>query len=268
MTSVPSFRGLGLCSIVCLLFCFVFVFSSVVDGQAVYVTGHAYPFGPGPMVSNAPFVVLERPDLGTLKTGADGEFGFEAQVGDNVTIVLDTFGYQQTQSVTMVVGPGPTYGPLDELTLQVPNDLIFAAFKLVLEKETGLTLQDDSCHIVVTVAAENKTLEDAPQGEPNATVSIYPPLPEGSPPPFYFGAFRGGLLNNLTDPFISNLNQTSFDGGVLFMNVPPLPSDEVYVIEAHKPGIDNFSHSVVICRPGVFTNGGPPWGPQVNGPLQ
>jgi len=76
------------------------------------------------------------------------------------------------------------------------------------------------------------------------------------------------LLNNLTDPFISNLNQTSFDGGVLFMNVPPLDDGQVYVIEAHKPGIDNFSHSIVNCRPGIFTNGGPPWGPEVNGPLQ
>jgi len=50
--------------------CLVLVMTSMVSvaaAQTVYVTGHAFPFGPGPMVSNAPFTVLERPDLGQMK---------------------------------------------------------------------------------------------------------------------------------------------------------------------------------------------------------
>src|SRR5262245_44494309 len=43
------------------------------------------------------------------------------------------------------------------------------------------------CQVVVTVAAYNKTLADDPQGEPNATVSIDPPV-------------GTGLLSNLHKP--------------------------------------------------------------------
>jgi hypothetical protein len=103
-------------------------------------------------------------------------------------------------------------------------------------------------------------------------VYINPPLPSGSPPPFYFGAFgaNAGPLRNLTDPFIIGLTKTSWDGGVVFFNVPPLSNSDgdflPYTITAEKEGV-NFSPAIALCRPGIFVNCGPPWGPQVDGPM-
>lgn len=232
-------------------------------GTPVVVTGHAHPFGPGDMIDDADIQVLELPQLGTIKTDKNGAFSFPATVGQNVTLVVSKLGYQTTTSSTMVV-LSPPYTPQTELALQVPNLLIWAAFVNILKKETGENLSPGNCHMVVTVAAFNKTLYDCPQGEPNATIALVPAVSGAAM--FYFGAFGAGPLHNLTDPFVTGLNETSWDGGVVIFNVPP--SDTPYKIVAHKDGITNFSYSVMTCKPNTFVNGAPPWGPTVGGPLQ
>jgi len=235
--------------------------------QPVNVRGHAFIFGLlGEMLEGATYAVLERPDLGQMTTGAGGAFGFGAQVGDNVTIVMSKDEYRTTQTSTMRVLPGPTYAGTTELTVQIPSTVMWEFMKLIVEKESGVSMDSSACQVVVTVCAANKTMENVPQGEPNTTVAIHPPMPAGSAPPFYFGAFKEGLLKNLTDPFAKGLTSTSFDGGVVFLNVPA--SDEPYVITAYKEGIVDFSYTVIQCTAGSFVNGSPPWGPEVGGPLQ
>jgi hypothetical protein len=63
-------------------------------------------------------------------------------------------------------------------------------------------IRGDRCHVVVTVAAFNMTMDDKPQGEPDAVLTIdSDELIE----PFYFGVFP---FNNDTNPFARHLNST------------------------------------------------------------
>lgn len=52
------------------------------------------------------------------------------------------------------------------------------------------------------------------------------------------------------------LTQTTRDGGVLWLNVPP----GEYVLTAHK-GV-RFTQARFRCRAGVLVNASPPWGLQ------
>ena len=54
-----------------------------------------------------------------------------------------------------------------------------------------------------------------------------------------------------------SLTETSDDGGVLYIQVPP----GEYVMTAHKPGAE-FRQVKFKCRPGVLVNASPPWGLQ------
>lgn len=128
----------------------------------------------------------------------------------------------------------------------------------LLKVALGVKLDPEMCQLVVTVCAFNKTLANLPQGEPNVTLTIDPPVPSTSRL-MYFGMFKHGPLTNYTDPF-SHPDHTSEDGGAVFLNVPP--SDKPYVITAHKPG-KVFSQSTLLCRKGMVANASPPQGPNV-----
>lgn len=73
----------------------------------------------------------------------------------------------------------------------------------------------DRCQFVVTVSAFNLTVFSFPQGEPNSTAIMTPPAQDHT---FYFGTW--GKLSNDTNPFSRGLTKTSWDGGVVLMNVP------------------------------------------------
>ncbi len=101
----------------------------------------------------------------------------------------------------MLVPDDGLTGPHREITLQVPLDVTFAAFEVILP----VRLMRGHCHVVLTVAACNMTMADKPQGEPGAVVSVDAP---GFPvKPFYFGIFP---FNNDTDPFSRFLNETRY----------------------------------------------------------
>jgi len=223
-------------------------FSPLNAQDLVLVTGRTRDYLTGEPITGAAITVLEKPDI-KLLTDENGRFSFEEKVGNQVTLYLEKTLYHPTQTATIIVPPGGNVGPLEEITLQVPSILVFYLFELILPSSPD----PDKCHLVVTVTGYNKTLNSHPQGEPNATVTIDPPIAhEGA---FYFGYWRG-----ITDPFIRDLNETSLDGGVLYFNAEP--SNQLYTISAHKPGV-HFSNSTMQCRKGIFVNGSPPWGPRV-----
>jgi hypothetical protein len=60
--------------------------------------------------------------------------------------------------------------------------------------------------------------------------------------------------NTTTNPFSRGLNSTSFDGGVIFFNVPPRL--EPYTIVATKKGLV-FSNASVWCQPGLLVRDAP-----------
>eukprot|EP00698_Gefionella_okellyi_P002213 TRINITY_DN12033_c0_g1_i1.p1 TRINITY_DN12033_c0_g1~~TRINITY_DN12033_c0_g1_i1.p1 ORF type:complete len:260 (+),score=38.10 TRINITY_DN12033_c0_g1_i1:110-781(+) len=214
------------------------------------ITGFAHSYGVGSLLKNTPITVLEMPDL-KLQTDDLANFTFQAPVGSNVTLFINATDYHATQSSTVTVPSGGLFGPLNELTLQVPLDIIYDFIDLAV-RPVG-SLKPGYCHCVVTVTAENKTMYDDPQGEPNATITLDPPL--SLQPPIYFGVLWG-----ITDPFVYSRTNTSADGGVLLINIPP--QDEPYTVRAHKDGVV-FTETQILCRADVFVNAGPPWGPRV-----
>lgn len=78
-------------------------------------------------------------------------------------------------------------------------------------------------------------------------MTIEPSLPPEHGP-IYFNE------NVLPDPTRS---ETSEDGGVLFIQVPP----GEYLLTAHKQGVE-FVPLKMKCRPGVLVNASPPFGLQ------
>lgn len=115
-------------------------------------------------------------------------YQFDSDVPVNRTFQLHKDGYPITQSATLEVPLTGLSSHQDQPTLQGPNDVMFEALKLALWADTGIKVEDDKCQLVVTVCAFNKTLFDLPQGEPNSTVMIDPPIANT---PYYFGTWYG-----------------------------------------------------------------------------
>ena len=135
-------------------------------------------------------------------------------------------GYHSTQGAEVLVPQSGLVGPHHEYTFQTPRTITFKMLSAILPTK----IDPLACHIVTTVAAFNKTLEDDPQGEPGATVSLYNSKHGRlSQKPFYYEIFHGK-----TNPFARGLNATTQDGGLVFLNVPP--QTEPYTLVATKPG--------------------------------
>lgn len=225
----------------------------LVPSSSVVVEGHAFSFGLGGMISGALITCLEDSTL-QLKTNSAGYFSFLAAVNETLTLQLQAPWYTTTQTSTLTVPPEGFTGVQNEVTFQVAMTIVFDLLEAIIsvKAEAGM------CQFCVTVCAYNMTLHDDPQGEANTTVTIEPTYPGSTP--FYFGV----TADNKTNPFIRGLNETSLDGGVLFLNVPP--SDQTYVIRAHKDGKE-FSQTVMKCvTPGRFVNGSPPQSPRATQP--
>lgn len=212
------------------------------DARLASVSGDAIPFNGGNRrVEGAQVWILEHPER-RVTTGADGHFAFDGlEVGSEVTLVLEHPDYHLIQTGTHVV---PEEG-IERLTFQAVTHEIYGALAAILGVVPD---EENACQVPTTVTRVGKSLYDpGAHGEEGATVTIDPPLP-AEHGPIYF--------NSSVIPDRS-LSETSDDGGVLYIQVPP----GEYVLTAHKPGVE-FTPVKVKCRAGVLVNASPPWGLQ------
>jgi hypothetical protein len=216
--------------------------SSDSSGATASVSGDAIPFNyQGDRIEGATVSILELPDK-RMVTGADGHFEFDGiPVGSEVSLVMEHPGYHLEQTGTHVVPPEG----LERVTFQGVTNDVYAALGAVL----GVVPDEEhACQMPTTVTRIGKSLYDpGAHGEEGATVTIDPPLP-AEHGPIYF--------NSSVIPDRS-LTETSDDGGVLYVQVPP----GEYVMTAHKPGAE-FRQVKFKCRAGVLVNASPPWGLQ------
>jgi len=213
------------------------------DGTArTTLSGDAIPFieVPNGRIEGAEIWILERPEM-RVTTGIDGHFEFtDLPVGREVTLVMDHPDYYPIQTGTIVVGPEGA----ERVTFQAVTYAIFDAFANFLE----VVPDETKCQMVTTVTRVGKSIYDfGAHGEAGAVVTIDPPLPEEHGP-IYFNS------SVVPDP---SLDETSDDGGVLFVQVPP----GEYVWTATKPGVE-FTQVRMKCRAGLLVNASPPWGLQ------
>ena len=206
------------------------------------VSGDAIPFnGQDRRIEGATISILEFPDK-RMVTGADGHFAFDGiPVGSEVSLVLEHPDYHLEQTGTHVVPPEG----LERITFQGVTNDVYAALAAIL----GITPDEEgACQMPTTVTRTGKPLYDpGAHGEAGATVTIDPPLP-AEHGPIYFNS------RVIPDP---SLTETSDDGGVLYIQVPP----GEYVMTATKAGAE-FRQVKFKCRPGVLVNASPPWGLQ------
>jgi len=208
----------------------------------VSVSGDAIPFAGGPdgRIEGAEIWILEHPEM-RVTTGADGHFEFSGLRADTeVTLVLDHPDYVPIQTGTILLGAGGA----ERVTFQAVTADIYGALALLLDVEPD----DTKCQMVTTITRVGKSIYDpGAHGEAGVTVTLAPPLPDANGP-IYF--------NSSVIPDYS-LDESSDDGGVLFIQVPP----GEYVWTADKPGVE-FTQVKMKCRPGVLVNASPPWGLQ------
>ncbi len=207
------------------------------------VEGDAIPFDQSPdgRIDGATVSILEFPEY-SLVTGADGHFKFEGlPVGADITLVMAHPDYHPIQTGTHVL---PDEG-LQRVTFQAVTPAIYGALAAIV----GVTPDEQQfCQIVTTVTRVGKSIYDAgAHGEADVVVTIDPPL-SAEKGPVYFNA------QVIPEP---GLTQTSEDGGVLYMQVPP--GD--YAWTATKAGAE-FRPVRIKCRAGYLINASPPWGLQ------
>jgi hypothetical protein len=208
----------------------------------VSVSGDAFVFNGGSgldgRLPGATVSLIERPEL-TATTAADGHFEIDGlDVDSEATMTLQLTNYHQIQTGTIKLGSdGAT-----QVTFQVVHDAIYA----LLANNLGVVPDDTKCQIATTVGNVGSSLYNSgPGGEPGATVTLTPPAGDG---PIYFTA------STVPD---RTLTETTTDGGVLFLQVPP--GD--YVMTASKAGA-TFSSVTVKCRAAWLVNASPPFGIQ------
>lgn len=210
------------------------------------VSGHAFNFGQGGPLAGGQVTILELPER-TATTEADGAFAFDdLPVGAEVSFVLHYEDFPLIQTGTHVVPPEG----MERLTFQAPDRTLYATLAGVLR----IDADPARCQIASTVTRRGNSLyDDTPgtHGEPEATVTITP-RPEEVDGPVYFDLAKYNVIWPDRD-----LVQTSADGGVLFLNVPP--GD--YTLEAHKEGT-TFRPVKIKCAAGLLVNASPPWGLQ------
>lgn len=216
------------------------------------VSGFAREFVTGHPIPDATIVALETGR--ELRTDRDGRYSLTYPVGGRLTLQLRKDGFEPLQTETAVVPAGGLTGPHDNITFQA---LLVPEYKL-FQGAIGMRAQPGMCHVVTTIAAYNKTMDDDRQGEPGAHLSI---SPAASDQVFYFAIFKDrGPLANKTNPFVRTLQEASYDGGAIVANLPP--REDLYTLTAVKEGV-RFSAAKIWCRPGSLINVSPPRGPTV-----
>ena len=198
------------------------------------------------MLAGAEVSIVERPRIPAVTTDEQGRFSFDNLVGgDNLTLLAQHRDFYPTQSATVEL----TEETIDDFHIQIPPRPIVWALALVLFE----TLDPNMCQIASTVTEAGGNPFSS--GIAGATVTIDPPLPP-TQGPFYFQIFE--LPNGvIIDIPVRTLEETTGDGGVVFINVPP----GEYTISAQKEGMQ-FTEARLKCRPGVLVNAAPPYGLQ------
>lgn len=218
------------------------------------VSGFARSFISGEPISGGIITVLENPDL-IFETDINGRFGpFEWPIGEPITLVFEKqgsfwSGYKTTQTATIIV---PEEGINDDnylknISFQVPSNMAYAFFSLAM----GGTEDPSTCQITTTITPPNTTMDDIPQGVAGVKAILSPNV---NPRTHYFGILP---IIDKTDPFIRDLEYTSADGGVAFINVPP----GQYTIEVLDENENLYSSVSVTARANCFVNVSPPHGP-------
>ena len=209
----------------------------------VALSGDAIPFigSPGGRIAGADVSLLELPDR-HVTTGPDGHFAFdELEEGSEVTVVMSHPDYHPIQTGTFRLGPAG----VERVTFQAVTYDIYAALATLLAVTPD---EENRCQMVTTVTRVGRSISDpGAHGEDGVTVTLDPPLPAEHGPIY----FNSGVLPD------RRLTETSDDGGVLFIQVPP----GEYVWTAHKPGAV-FSRVKMKCRVGMLVNASPPRGLQ------
>jgi len=214
------------------------------------VSGFARSFILGTEISNATITILETGEK--ITTDTHGNFGpFRYPIGKPITLRFEKWNYKTTQSATFIVPKEGLSGPYDNITFQIPSLESFYLLKTII----GGKENADDCHVSTTIIKYHKTMNDIPQGEEGAKLTITPAI---ETPPFYFGIFESGPLKGKTNPFTKDLPSTSEDGGAAYFNVPA--SVKPYTLTAEKDGV-KFSQVKFICNRGAFINISPPTGP-------
>lgn len=211
----------------------------------VSISGNAIPFAGGPSgrVEGADVWILEHPEMHFI-TGADGAFQFDGlEEGSEVTLVMDHPDYHPIQTGTHRLGAsGAERVTFQAVTWPIYN--LLAAFLGIVPDEAN------RCQMVTTVTRVGKSVYDpGAHGEDATTVITEPRLPDEHGPIYFNSAV-------LPTP---GLRETSDDGGVLYVQVPP----GEYVWTAYKPGVV-FTRIKSKCRVGLLVNASPPWGLQAH----
>lgn len=215
----------------------------------VSVSGDVFPFNVGheARLPDARVSVLEHP-MQRMTTGEDGHFRFEGlEEGTEVTLALEKPDLRPAYHIHLIQTGTITLGveDVERVTFQTVN---YPTYYLLASVLGIVPDEEQSCQMVTTVTRVGKSLYDpGAHGEEGATVTVEPPLP-AELGPIYFGS------DVIPD---RELTETSDDGGVLFINVPP----GEYVLTAHKPGVA-FRQVKMKCRSGWLVNASPPWGLQ------
>lgn len=209
----------------------------------VSLSGDALDFigGPTGRIEGADVSLLELPAR-HVTTGPDGHFVFDGlEEGSEVTVVISHPDYHAIQTGTIRLGPGG----IERVTFQAVSPVIYNALAALLAVTPD---EANRCQIVTTVTRVGRSIYDpGAHGEEGVTVTLEPPLPPEHGPIY----FNSSVLPD------RSLTQTSDDGGVLFIQVPP----GEYVWTAHKAGAV-FSRIKMKCRVGVLVNASPPKGLQ------
>jgi hypothetical protein len=210
----------------------------------ISATGDAFSFElpgtPYGRIADGALHVLEQPDVHAV-TAADGHFQIKGLApGEDATFVLVASGFPEAQTRTFPA----LEAALERVTFQVPNDALLEALAGVLQ----ITPDPTRCQMVTTITRVGKSIYDAgAHGEAGATVAVEPPLPAENGPVY----FNSNVIPDRT------LTESSDDGGVVFVNVPP----GEYTLTASKLGV-NFETVRMQCRANVLVNASPPYGLQ------
>ena len=215
------------------------------DGaMTINASGNAFAFAlpgePYGRVVNGTVSVLEMPEFSTT-TDEDGFFSIEGlPVGEEATFVLEHDNFHVTHTKTFILPDED----LERVTFQTPDNLLYALLEGVVE----IVSDPEMCQMVSTVTVVGKSIYDeGAHGVPGATVSADPVLGDAHGP-IYFNE------NVLPD---RSRTESSDDGGILFVNVPP--GD--YTVTAVKEGVD-FVPVLLKCRANTLVNASPPYGLQ------
>ncbi|WP_133406503.1 carboxypeptidase-like regulatory domain-containing protein [Parashewanella tropica] len=202
-----------------------------------------------PMMSYNPLKDISVYDINqhtNLNPSFDGRmYHFNYPVGQQLDLLFTHKGYKTTQSGTFTVPSKGFTGEHNNISWQAIPSFLWFLVKNIVELDTSTQMNNSDCQVIATVTAYDRTLDDDPQGEPNATVNLQN-VKTGETGVGFDKTYYFGILGGKTLP-IPGLKETTADGGVIFMNVQP----GQYKIIAEKAGVQ-FSQPEFNCDPTIW----------------